>query len=85
MPSTAIRTFSYDLETRTLFVTFVDGDLYAYREVPAETYRAMQAAISKGRFFAKRIRGLYAYAKLEDGENGAAFVPAGGTGSAAGR
>jgi len=85
MPSTAIRTFSYDPQTRTLFVTFIDGDLYAYRDVEAETYRAMQAAISKGRFFARRIRGRYAYAKLEEGQDSAAFIPPDGTGVAVGR
>lgn len=85
MPSTAIRTFSYDPQTRILFVTFIDGDLYAYRGVDAETYRAMQAARSKGRFFAWHIRGRYAYAKLEGGEDCATLIPADGTGSAAKR
>jgi hypothetical protein len=64
MPSAAIRRFSYDTETRTLFVTFVDGDLYAYRDVPGEVHAAMGSAFSKGRFFAEQIRGRYAYAKL---------------------
>jgi hypothetical protein len=85
MPSTAIRTFSYDPQTRTLFVTFIDGDLYAYRGVEAETYQAMRAAISKGRFFARRLRGRYAYAKIEEGQAAAAFIPPDGTGLAAGR
>ena len=64
MPSTAIRRFSYDEETQMLFVTFIDGDLYAYRGVEREAYVAMQAAFSKGRFFAAHIRGRYEYAKL---------------------
>jgi hypothetical protein len=64
MPSTAIRRFSYDTETQTLFVTFVDGDAYAYRGVPDEVHAAMGRAVSKGRFFAERIRGLYAYARM---------------------
>lgn len=64
MPSTAIRRFSYDEETSTLFVTFIDGDVYAYRPVPREVHSAFRNAISKGRFFSQRIRGRYAYAKL---------------------
>jgi hypothetical protein len=64
MPSTAIRRFSYDTETETLFVTFVDGDLYAYRGVPEAVHADMGKAFSKGRFFAERIRGRYPYAKL---------------------
>jgi hypothetical protein len=75
MPSTVIRRFSYDDETDTLFVTFIDGDVYAYRHVPREVCLAFQRAFSKGRFFSERIRGLYAYVKL----------PAGGTYGQAGR
>lgn len=68
MPSTAIRSLSYDEETRTLFVTFVDGDLYAYLEAPPEVYRAFRSARSKGRFFAREIRGRYAYVKMGEAE-----------------
>ncbi len=64
MPSTAIRGFSYDEKTQTLFVTFIDGDLYAYRGVPDEVHANLGRAFSKGSFFAEQIRGRYAYAKL---------------------
>jgi hypothetical protein len=85
LPSTAIQRSSYDPETQTLFVTFIDGDLYAYRDVEAETYRAMRAAVSKGRFFARHIRGRYAYAKLDGGADSVAFTRPDGTSSTAGR
>ncbi len=65
MPSTAIRSLSYDDETATLFVTFVDGDLYAYRDVPEAVFEAFRAARSKGGFFAARIRNRYAYQRME--------------------
>jgi len=65
MPSTAIRRFSYDDQSRTLFVTFVDGDLYAYFDVEPEVHAGMEAAPSKGRFFAHRVRNRYRYRKLE--------------------
>lgn len=64
MPSTAIRGFSYDEETRTLFVTFIDGDLYAYRGVEREVHRGFKEAFSKGRYFSAHIRDRYPYAKL---------------------
>ncbi len=66
MPSTAIRSLSYDDQTATLFVTFVDGDLYAYRGVPAVAFEAFRAAPSKGRFFAARIRDRYAYERMDE-------------------
>jgi hypothetical protein len=65
MPSTAIRSLSYDDQTGTLFVTFVDGDLYAYSDVPPALYEAFRRARSKGRFFAARVRNRYPYRRLE--------------------
>jgi len=76
MPSTAIRTLSYDDETATLFVTFIDGDTYAYFDVPPAVHRDFRAARSKGGFFARRIRGRYAYQKVEGAEAGPTY-PAG--------
>jgi hypothetical protein len=65
MPSTAIRSQSYDEVTQTLFVTFVDGDLYAYFAVPAAVAQAFARARSKGRFFAYEIRNRYAYRRMD--------------------
>jgi hypothetical protein len=59
MPSTVIRRFEYDEPTRTLTVTFVSGDLYAYRDVPPEVAESFRSAFSKGRFFAAYIRDRY--------------------------
>ena len=59
--STAILTLDYDPESRTLFVRFLDGDLYAYFDVPGDEYAAFLDAESKGGFFAERVRDRYAY------------------------
>lgn len=67
MPSTAIQSLSFDDVTKTLFVTFVDGDLYAYFDVPPRVYGSFRSARSKGGFFARNIRGRYRYQKLETG------------------
>ena len=66
MPSEVIRDFRYDEQTRTLFVTFQSGDLYAYDGVEPQVYAAMRRAISRGRFFMKHIRDRYAYGRVED-------------------
>ncbi len=66
MPSTAIRSLSYDEQTQTLFVTFVDGDLYAYFDVPPAVFTAFSKAGSKGGFFAARVRNRYAYVRMEE-------------------
>ena len=78
MPSTAIRRLSYDAQTQTLFVTFVDGDLYAYAAVPERVNLAFERARSKGGFFARHIRGRYAYRRLmADGEPSPSAQPGG--------
>jgi len=66
MPSEVIKDFRYDEVTRTLFITFQSGDLYAYDAVEPETFAAMRRAVSRGRFFMKHIRDRYAYGKVED-------------------
>ena len=66
MPSTAVRRFSYDEVSHTLFVTFVDGDLYAYLDVEPQIYAEMQRAPSKGRFFAYKVRNRYRCRKMPD-------------------
>ena len=69
MPSTAIQGLSYDDETRTLFVAFVDGDTYAYFDAPRGLYEDFRAARSKGGFFARRVRNRYRYQRLENLEH----------------
>jgi hypothetical protein len=66
MPSEVIKAFSYDEQTRTLFVTFQSGGHYCYDGVEPETHAAMRRSISRGRFFMKHIRDRYPYGKVED-------------------
>ena len=66
MPSTVIRTFLYDAETRRLTVRFVSSRAYVYRDVPPEIVTAFRAAFSKGVFFNAHIRDHYAYEELAE-------------------
>ena len=66
MPSTAIRSSSYDAEHELLMIEFVTGRRYVYAGVPAEVYAAMRRAMSKGGFFNRRIRDRYPFAELTD-------------------
>ena len=77
MPSTAIRDISHDGATNILFVTFVDGDTYAYFDAPADVFQAFCATGSKGGFFARQIRNRYRYRKLDGRpDEGGAPIPA---------
>jgi hypothetical protein len=61
MPSTVIRSFSYDPDARRLRVTFVNGRRYSYRDVPADVAEEMRLSFSKGTFFNRRIRDRFEY------------------------
>jgi len=64
MPSSAIRTFSYDEARQHLFVTFVTGRRYVYENVPPEVYEAFRMAPSLGGFFNTEIRGNYDFREI---------------------
>jgi len=66
MPSSVIRRFRYDERSRTLTITFVSGQRYAYAEAPPELYAGFRDAFSKGRFFAAHIRDRFDYRRVED-------------------
>ncbi len=63
--SSAIAAIGYDATSRSLFVRFRAGGLYAYLDVPEPVARAFQAAPSKGGFFQDRIDPVFRYARLE--------------------
>ena len=64
MPSTAIRSHSYDPQTRALTITFVTGRRYVYDGVPQEVADGFKAAFSRGTFFNREIRDHYGYREV---------------------
>ncbi|WP_214477504.1 KTSC domain-containing protein [Mesorhizobium sp. dw_380] len=62
MPSTSIRKFEYDPDSRFLSVWFVaSGRHYEFLEVPPGTFTAFKSAFAKGRYFNDHIRNHYAF------------------------
>lgn len=43
----------------------MSGNIYEYRNVPLEIYRAMKRASSKGVYFNQSIKGKYSFQKIE--------------------
>lgn len=64
MPSTVIRRFSYDPNSRELTVELVTGRRYLYSDVPEQEIESFRSAFAKGVYFNKRIRSRYAYREL---------------------
>lgn len=63
--SSVIRTISYEIHAQELFVTFMSGRTYAYRDVPKGMYDEFLAAPSKGVFFNMAIRDHYPFRELK--------------------
>jgi hypothetical protein len=66
MPSSVIRSFSYDGRRRELRVVFQSHRRYVYRQVPEETFAALQAAASKGAYFNRHVRDQFAFTRDDD-------------------
>ncbi|HEX8413113.1 MAG TPA: KTSC domain-containing protein [Sphingomicrobium sp.] len=64
MPSTVIRRFHYEPDSRELLVEFVTGRRYVYVDVPEDEVTAWWEAFSKGRHFNANIRDRYAFREL---------------------
>lgn len=64
MPSTVIRNFSYDAESRTLEILFLSGRRYQYLDVPEKVYGSMCLASSKGRFFNAHVRDSFSFRRV---------------------
>jgi hypothetical protein len=64
VPSTNLDAVSYDDETNTLGVTFLNGDVWHYAGVPAWMHDGLIDAGSPGRYFRQWIRGKFDGAKV---------------------
>ena len=61
MPSSVIRSFSYDKRTRVLQIIFVSGMVYHYKEVPEGVYQNLKSAGSRGSYFNRHIKDNYTF------------------------
>lgn len=59
--SKALTSIGYDSAEQRLEIRFTDGDVYEYRDVPADVHRQFLAATSKGQYFNQTIRGRFNY------------------------
>jgi hypothetical protein len=62
--STTLTAVAYDRCHDLLELHFRGGAVYHYFRVPANTYRELLEADSKGGYFNRKIRGLFPYTAL---------------------
>ena len=66
MPSTVIRRFDYDPDTRKLEILFTTGRRYVYADVPQDAVTDFRTAFSKGAHFNRYIRDRYPCRELNE-------------------
>ncbi len=66
MPSSVVESMNYDPLKQILYVVFVSGDVYAYKDVPEKVYKDFKASISKGTFLNRKIKKYYQTEKLSE-------------------
>jgi hypothetical protein len=64
MPSTVIKSMSYNPATKRLRIVYVSGLVYEYKNVPQTVYAEMQTAFSKGTYLNQHIKGHYNFEKI---------------------
>lgn len=68
MPSTVVRSFTYDEALHRLRIFFLSGKVYDYLQVPKTVYEQMKDAFSKGSFFNEQVKPFYEFEKVNDSE-----------------
>jgi len=63
--SSELHSVGYDDANNVLEVEFRTGGVYQYFGVPRESYVALMAAMSKGRFFSTQIKPAYRCMRTE--------------------
>ena len=63
--SSVIEEITYNTDSHTTHVEFVDGERYYYYEIPPHVIKNWISSPSPGKFFHKKIRGKYEYEKME--------------------
>jgi len=62
--STNINSIGYDSATQTLEISFHNGEVYQYSNVPEAIYTELMSAESKGRYFHIHIKHNYTYRRI---------------------
>ena len=62
--SSNIKKTEYDTETKNLLVTFNNGAIYEYHEVPHQLYTQFRMSESQGKFFSGKIAKAFKYKKF---------------------
>ena len=63
--SSNLKSAGFNTETETLTITFNNGSIYEYGEVPWEIFTKFRMAESQGKYFNTNISKTYKYQKVK--------------------
>jgi hypothetical protein len=62
--SSNLKSVGYDISKKILEIEFLSGGVYQYFAVPSGIYTNLMNAASKGRFFHRNIKNVFAYQRI---------------------
>lgn len=65
MPSTVIKSFTYNAGQQILTIVFQTGSVYNYLNVPEMKYEEMKQAFSKGTYYNEYIKPFHSFEKVQ--------------------
>lgn len=65
MERSQIKHTGYDADQQSLVVTFTNGRVFLFTDVPEDTYKAFQQASSQAAFFNREINGHFPYHSIK--------------------
>jgi hypothetical protein len=63
--SSNVQSIGYDENTETLYIRFLNGSLYIYKNVPIMVYEQLLGAPSVGSYMHRNIKGVFPYERIE--------------------
>jgi len=62
--SSNVESIGYDENTESLFIRFLNGTLYEYKNVPKVIHEQLMAAPSIGSYLHRNVKGIFAYERI---------------------
>ena len=59
-----LKSVGYDANSQTMEVTFRDGGVFHYFQIPETVYRRLLEAVSKATYFKNRVRPNYKFKRV---------------------
>lgn len=63
--SSNVASIGYDTDTQTLYVQFLNGNIYMYKGVPIFEFENLRTASSVGSYLNRNFKNVYPYERIQ--------------------